>query len=61
MESTFAVVSVSGGHEELERRVRAGRQVPVTIRGFVDDTWGDFDGVDQEFSVRVTSIVEEGE
>jgi hypothetical protein len=59
LEAKFALLSVMAGHEELARRVGAGGRVPVTIRGFIDDTWGNFDGIDQEFSVEVTSVEED--
>ncbi len=53
LQSGSAVLDVIRGRRSLERAVRRGERVPVTIRGFIDQVGND-DGMSTEFTVEVT-------
>jgi hypothetical protein len=62
--STFALLDVMDGRDEL-LEVVGGRgtdypvtdtKVPVVIRGYVTEAWGNDDGMSREFEVIVTGV-----
>ena len=57
--SEFALLDVKRGRVELARRINRGdNRIPVTIRGYITDVWGNDDGTSIEFQVDVASVVE---
>lgn len=65
IKSDFAILDVKVGCRALGKhflkRPNSGEcpsalRIPVTIKGYIDDIWGGFDGVSQEFGVCVQSV-----
>jgi hypothetical protein len=56
IKSTFAILDVETGRGALGRACKKRQVVPVTIRGYVEDIHGFFDGTSQEFQVWVESV-----
>jgi hypothetical protein len=63
--SDFALLDVKQGRGALNKRLanrpRSGpcpdhMRIPVVIHGYIDDVWGSFDGVSQEYTVVVTKV-----
>ena len=67
LSSNFVILDVENGRQALAKhftkRPPVGEcpeklRVPVTITGYIDDAWGDDDGISQEFSVQVDRVQE---
>lgn len=54
--SDFAVLDVKNGREAVKRMVDTGKRIPVVIHGFIEDVWGNDDGVSREFGVGVVRL-----
>jgi hypothetical protein len=63
--SSFAILDVKKGRDKLAEhfkdRPRLGPcppelRIPVTITGYIDDIWGDDDGVSREFGITVEKV-----
>lgn len=53
--SGFALLDVQLGRKGLAREVEK-RKIPVTIKGFITNQWGNDDGVSIEFEVEVKEV-----
>jgi len=65
LSSNFVILDVENGRQALAKHFAkcppVGEcpeklRVPVTITGYIDNVWGDDDGISQEFSVKVETI-----
>jgi hypothetical protein len=64
--SEFAIISIEGDRSKLAKHFAAlpreagpcpeNLRIPITIVGYLDGVWGKDDGIDQEFTVAVTSV-----
>ena len=55
IKSRYAILDVEKGRINLNRRLKQG-PVTVVIYGSIDEAYGGYDGVSQEFSVNVTNV-----
>jgi len=60
LQSDFAILDIKKGRKSLLQACKRGESTKVTITGFIEEPWGDDDGVSQEFtlSIRDISIVQ---
>ena len=63
--STSGIIDISTGRGALVKRLLsrptmgecpAKNRTPVTITGYIESIYGDFDGTDQSFNIVVESI-----
>ncbi len=59
IDSNVCVLDVEKGRVQLARRVNNGeKRIPVTIRGYITDIWGNDDGCSIPFTVEVADVYE---
>lgn len=56
LESDFAVLDIKKGRRSLLQACKRGESTKVTITGFIEEPWGDDDGVSQEFTLNIRDI-----
>lgn len=55
IESNFAILDVMQGRKNLEKLIKRGQEIPVTITGIIYDVRND-DGISTEFGVEVENV-----
>ena len=59
IDSKFALLDVMRGRVKLAKRINAGEtRIPVTVRGYIVNVFGNDDGTSIEFEIEVTDAVE---
>jgi hypothetical protein len=64
IDSEFCLLDVKRGRVALAKRINQATsrglksRIPVTIRGYITDVWGNDDGTSIEFQVEVSDAVE---
>lgn len=53
--SRFALLDVKSGRKGLLKEVKQ-RKIPVTIKGFIINRWGNDDGTSIEFVIEVEEV-----
>lgn len=58
--SELAIISIKHDRAKLAKHfnIPSNPTIPVTITGFITGVWGRDDGIDQEFTIKVTSLVQ---
>jgi hypothetical protein len=55
LKATIAILDIEKGRGNLNKAL-CHSHIPITIRGYIVDAFGDWDGVSQEFTIRVDGI-----